>query len=414
MRYKNAVRQAELILEGKTIQLKDELNKRMANAAEELRYELAAEIRDRIAAITSLEKRQTVIAAVFADTDAVGFFRGAVSCFAVLHYTEGDLSGKDYELIDEPLESDCEAVSEFVMLYYSSRGAWPKVILLPFEIDDKESMEKMISEAAGRKVGIQTPKRGDLIKLVGNATVNAREESLRAVSLAERRLRTLEWLQKTLGMPKLPERIEAFDVSNIGNFGVVAAMTVFIRGKPLKKDYRKFRIREVTGQDDYHSMQEAVSRRFKRMTEKDEKFADVPDLLLIDGGGTHASAAKKVLADLDLDIPVFGMVKDEKHRTRALVSPGGDEIGLTGNPAAFALIGNIQEETHRFAIEYHRSLRSAGIGTKLDKIPGVGETRRNELLKHFKTIKAIKEASIEQLCSVCPKKHGEIRLHLLP
>ena len=216
------------------------------------------------------------------------------------------------------------------------------------------------------------------------------------------RLKTLEWLQRTLGLPKVPERIEAFDISNLGSEGIVAAMTVFVHGKPLKRDYRKFRIRDLTEPDDYESMRQAVTRRFRRALDGDEKFADTPDLLLIDGGAAHASAAQGVLQELGLSIPTFGMVKDDRHRTRALETPEGQEIGISGNPAVFAFIGTIQEETHRCAIEYQRSLRTAKLHSGLDDIPNVGAKRRNDLLRAFGTVKAIKAADYE-LCAVVPK-----------
>ena len=184
-------------------------------------------------------------------------------------------------------------------------------------------------------------------------------------------------------------------------------MTVFVDGKPLKRDYRKFRMKTVEGQNDYASMYEAVSRRFARCVEGDEKFAEVPDLLLIDGGAVHAATAEQALAALGLTLPVFGMVKDDRHRTRALITSAGREIGIVGNQAVFSFIGTIQEETHRFAIEYHRSLRSGTIGSALDRIPGIGEKRRTALLKEFKTIRAIREASPEQLAAVVPKNTAQ-------
>jgi len=401
--YQQSIREAVMILEGKTGELLAELEREMTAASEELRFEAAAELRDRARAVSKLETRQRALAPELADTDAIGFYRGAKCCFAVLHYTDGKLSDKEYELMDEPLESDSEVVSALTRQYYASRGVWPKMVLLPCEIEDREPLERLMSEASGKRVYIETPKRGEKQKLVEAAAVNAREECLRATTAQQRRSKTLEWLQKILELPELPERIEAFDISNTGNFGIVASMTVFIHGKPLKRDYKKFRIKELTSQDDYHSMQEVVSRRYKRYLENSEGFEKRPDIVLIDGGATHASGAVQILNDMGLDLPVFGMVKDDRHRTRALVTPDGREIGIVGNPAVFALIGNIQEETHRFAIEYHRSLRSAEIGSALDAIGGVGEKRRNELLTHFKTVKAIGRASLEELNEVVPK-----------
>lgn len=401
--YDQRIRDAEMILNGKTAELKAQLENEMLAASEDLKFEIAAQLRDRLRAIEGLNNRQLVIGAVGADTDAIGFFRGAKSCFSVLHYSGENLVGKDFELMDEPLEEDAEAVSALVRQYYSIRGGWPKRVLLPFSTEDMADLEQLFSEASGRRVYVEAPQRGEKRFLVERAMLNAKEEYLRFTTVAQRRQKTLEWLQEILELPSLPERIEAFDISNTGNFGIVAAMTVFVNGKPLKRDYRKFRIKEGTGQDDYGSMREAIKRRYQRYLDKDAAFDALPDLLLIDGGAVHAHAAENVLSELGLRVPVLGMVKDDRHRTRALIDSGGKEVGLTGNPAGFAFIGGIQEETHRFAIEYHRSLRSATIGSRLEGIPGVGEKRRNELLRQFKTIKAIASASIEELNAVVPK-----------
>lgn len=401
--YDQRIRDAEMILNGKTAELKSQLEGEMLAASEDLKFELAAQLRDRLRAIEGLNNRQLVIGAVGADTDAIGFFRGAKSCFSVLHYSGENLVAKDFELMDEPLEEDAEAVSALVRQYYSIGGGWPKRVLLPFAPEDMADLEQLFSEASGRRVYVEAPQRGEKRFLVERAMLNAKEECLRFTTAAQRRQKTLEWLQEILELPALPGRIEAFDVSNTGNFGIVAAMTVFVNGKPLKRDYRKFRIKEGTGQDDYGSMREAVRRRYQRYLDKDAAFDTLPDLLLIDGGAVHAQAAESVLEELGLRVPVMGMVKDDRHRTRALIDSAGKEAGLTGNPAGFAFIGGIQEETHRFAIEYHRSLRSAAIGSRLEEIPGVGEKRRNELLRRFKTIKAIAGATVEELNAVVPK-----------
>ena len=406
--YRRRMTQAALILEGKSGQLLDELRGQMEQAAEELRFEKAAELRDRMRAVENLSNRQRVIATAFADTDAIGFCRGAKSCFTVLHFVNGDLVGKDTEMMEEPLEEDSEAVSDLVRQYYTAhRGGWPKSILLPCEIEDRQDLEELLSQCSGRRMYIETPKRGERMRLIESAALNAREEIQRRTTAAQRRSKTLEWLQKTLELEQFPERIEAFDVSNLGATGIVAAMTVHVDGKPLKRDYRKFRIKDLEMQDDYASMYQAVYRRFRHYAEGDEKFAPLPDLLLIDGGDTHAAVAVQAQLDLGFCVPTFGMVKDDRHRTRALISPEGQEIGISQNQAVFALIGGIQEETHRFAIEYQRALRSEGYGSTLDKIPGVGEKRRNELIKTFKSVKAIREASLEQLRLVVPKNTAQ-------
>ena len=402
--YRRRMAQAALILDGKSKELIEDLRAQMEKAAEELRFERAAELRDRLRAIEGLANRQRVIATAFADTDAVGFCRGAKSCFAVLHFVDGSLVGKDCEMMDEPLEDDAEALSGLVRQYYTThRSGWPKSILLPVELEDAEELERLLSEVSGRRIYIETPKRGERLRLIESAGLNAREEIRRRTTQAQRRSKTLEWLQKALELENFPRRIEAFDISNLGATGIVAAMTVHVDGKPLKRDYRKFRMRDLEGPDDYASMYQAVYRRFKHYTDSDEKFSELPDLLLIDGGDIHAGTAERALSDLGLSVPVFGMVKDDRHRTRALIRSDGREIGLKGNQAVFALVGAIQEETHRFAIEYQRSLRNEGFASKLDAIPGVGEKRRNDLIKAFKSLKAVREAGLSQLELVVPK-----------
>lgn len=401
--YASRMRDAEMILNGKSDELTASLTEQMQKASEELRFEQAADLRDRLRALKELSNRQRVIGAVTADADAVGFCRGAKTCFAVLHYVGGDLAAKDYSLMEEPMESDEDALSELVRQYYSMRGVWPKTLLLPMETEDMEDIAQMLTEASGHKVSVEAPKRGVKHEMAEKAMLNAKEESLRATTAAQRRVKTLEWLRDTLDLPDVPKRIEAYDVSNTGSFGIVASMTVFENGRPLKKDYRKFKIKDSEGPNDYGSMREILTRRFRRYLDGDESFSNLPDLLLIDGGETHARVAEDVLQELRLHVPVMGMVKDDRHRTRVLIRASGEEVGITGNPAVFAMIGRIQEETHRFAIEYHRSLRTATIGSQLDNISGVGEKRRNMLLEHFKTLKAIKAASLEELCAVVPK-----------
>ncbi len=405
--YRARIAQAELILQGKSDELIAQLRESMENAAEELRFEQAAALRDRIRAIEGLENRQRVISTAFSDTDAIGFCRGAKSCFTVLHFKNGDMIGKETEMFDEPIEDDAEAISELLRHYYAARGAVPRNILLPLECDDREELETFLCESSGRRTAIEVPKRGERLRLIESAALNAREEILRRTTQEQRRSKTLQWLQKALELEVYPRRIEAFDISNLGSTGIVAAMTVHVDGKPLKKAYRKFRIRELDGPDDYASMYQAVSRRLRRYMEGDEKFAPLPDLLLIDGGAEHAATARRAAEELGITLPIFGMVKDDRHRTRALVTPEGREIGISGNQAVFALVGNIQEETHRSAIEYQRSLRGEAYGSTLEKIPGVGPKRRAELISHFKSLREIRAASLEELRAVVPKNTAQ-------
>lgn len=419
------------VFQGKTAGLIKNLTQEMLDASESLSFELAAEKRDRLRAIENLENKQLVIAGAMADTDVAGFFRGsAKSCFTVLHFVGGKLISKDYELFDTPIEDDPDALSGVVRLYYEKRGVVAKTICLPFSTPDNLLLEKLFSEKTGHTVTILTPQRGDKAKLVETANTNAREEAERASSFEEKALKTHEWLQNAMKLETCPERIESFDISNTGSSDIVASMVVFIKGKPSKKDYKRFKIKTLQGQDDYHSMEEVVSRRiarYKRYTmlhgpdgnedgtgeqaapdpadeATDEKFAQLPDIMLIDGGANHAAVARTVLSQAGVALPVFGMVKDDRHRTRALISPDGEEIGLAANPAVFALIGTIQEETHKFAVMYHRSLRSKNsYKSKLEMIEGVGEKRRNDLLKAFGSLKAIAGAAEEELAGAVPK-----------
>ena len=410
-RYREAIDQAVRLLEGKFQEVGDELKAEMELAAEELRFEKAAELRDRYRAIELLGKRQKVVAGSLADTDVVGFHRGQAtrSCFVVLHFVEGELAAKDWDLIDTPMEEDtAEILSALVRQYYGGRGNLPRQILLPCELEDEVPLTRMLSEAAGRKVELVTPQRGAKMDLIRLANTNAVEEVERWTTREERQSKLLELLGNMLNLPAPPRRMESYDISNQGADDIVASMVVYVNAKPLKRDYRHFKLKDMDGPDDYASMEQVLRRRFQRYLDGDEKFADKPDLLLIDGGENHARVAVGVLGDLGLSIPVFGMVKDDRHRTRALVTPEGQEIGIQGNQAIFSLIGQIQEETHRFAIEFHRQQQNQRVrGSVLDKIPGVGEKRRSELLKHFKSIKNIKAATLEQLQEAVPRNTAQ-------
>ena len=405
-RYQENIDQAVRLLEGKYEEVCDDLRAEMEQAAEELRFERAAELRDRIAAMELLGKRQKVVAGSLSDTDVVGFHRGeAKSCFVVLHFVDGDLAAKDMDLIETPVEEAKEdTVSALVKQYYGGRGALPRQILLPCDIEDEVPVTRMLSEACGHRVALMTPQRGAKMDLIRLANKNAVEEVERATSREERQSKLMEALGKMLGLPEPPRRIEAYDISNTGDTNIVASMTVFVDGRPLKRDYRHFKIKDMVHADDYGSMEQVLTRRFRRYLDGDEKFGDLPDLLLIDGGENHAKVAVRVLEEVGLSIPIFGMVKDDRHRTRALVDPAGSEIGIQQIPAVFALVGRIQEETHRFAIEFQRLQQSKGVkGSALDQIPGVGEKRRNDLLRHFKSIKNIKMASLAALEEAVPK-----------
>ena len=409
--YQRRIQQAAQLLEGKSKQLLRDMKAEMEAEAEELHFEQAAAIRDRINAISALSKKQTVIAGLCADTDIWGIYRGSGKCcYAILHMEEGNLAGRETELFTAPMEETKEEMlSALTAQYYLPRAILPHEILLPFDTGDCEGLSEVLTKRAGHKVWVHVPQRGEKAELRSMAQRNAQEEAERATSAAERVAHTLEVLGKMLDLSAPPGRMESFDISNTGKSDIVASMVVYNGTRPLKSAYRRFRIKELQGHpDDYASMQEVLRRRLQHAADGDEKFLPLPDVFLIDGGETHARAALEVAQSFGVTVPIFGMVKDDRHRTRALVTPEGREIGIVGNPAVFSLIGQIQEETHRFAITFHHeSHTKSTLRSALDGIQGVGEKRKAELRKHFGTIKAIKEADVEQLTAVLPRNVAE-------
>ena len=409
--YRRRITQATQLLEGKSKQLLREMTAEMEAEAEALRFEQAAALRDRINAISALSKKQTVIAGLCADTDIWGIYRGSGKCcYAVLHMEEGNLAGRETELFTAPIEeTEAEMLSALTAQYYLPRAILPHEILLPFDTGECESLSEVLTKRAGRKVWVHVPQRGEKAELRAMAQRNAQEEAERATTAAERVAHTLEVLGKMLNLPAPPERMESFDISNTGKSDIVASMVVYSGTRPLKSAYRRFRIKDLQGHpDDYASMQEVLRRRLQRAADGDEKFLPLPDVFLIDGGETHARAALEVAESFGVTVPIFGMVKDDRHRTRALVTPEGAEIGIVGSQAVFSLIGQIQEETHRFAITYHHESHTrSAMKSALDDIPGVGEKRKADLRKHFGTIKAIKEADIETLSAVIPRNAAQ-------
>ena len=394
------------LLEGKVRLVTAQLEQEMEAAAEALRFEEAAALRDRIEAIKILGKRQKVIAAVCADTDIWGLYLEAKCCFAVLHYEEGQLTGREAELFaTSALEDEGEILSALLLQYYGERRVLPREICIPTAIEDQEVLGQLLTEKAGHKVVIRVPQRGERAQVLQMAADNAREEAERQTTSQERSDRTLELLAKLTGLPAPPERMESYDISNTGGEDIVASMVVFHGSRPAKDCYRRFRIKELDGHpDDYRSMEEVLTRRMTRYMEQDKKFMPLPDVMLIDGGEQHAKVAQRVVSRFGAAIPIFGMVKDDRHRTRALVTPEGREIGIQNYQSVFALIGRIQEETHRFAITFNRESHGKSVrGSTLDAIPGVGEARRSALLKHFRSVKAIKEASLQELEQAVPK-----------
>jgi len=401
--YRKAIEQARQLLSGNYKGVMDEIRQQMLSAAEDLNFELAAGLRDRLSAVEVLGQKQLVTAGTLADTDVIGYAQsGNKACFVVLHFSGGNLLDKDYEVF--PMPDDPEtAVSSLLKQYYLSRGYAPRFVLLPFALEDAELFEQLLAERYGRRPRLRVPVRGDNVRLIELAAKNALDEVERVTSVEERANGILQLLGKMLGIPA-PKRIESFDISNISGTDIVASMVVFQDGKPHKAGYKRFKVEDMPDQNDYASMQQVVARRFAHYNAQDAGFDILPDLLLIDGGANHAAIARETTLGLGLDLHIFGMVKDDRHRTRALVTPDGKEIAIDRQQNVFALIGNIQEETHRFAITFHRQLRSKRLKySELDTIPGIGPKRKQDLLKHFKSLSAISAASVTELERLLPK-----------
>ena len=404
--YRLRIEQACRIFSGKYRQLTAELQQEMAEAAEQLAFEKAAALRDRIRALAVLGKQQQVIAGVCADTDVWGVYPGQVRCgCAVLHIHGGDLLGREVQVFPAAAEeTESDILGAVLSQYYLERGVFPAEILLPCALEDQEVFSALLTEKAGHKVTVRLPQRGEKADLLKMALRNAAEEAERITTESERISKTLEQLGTLAGLMQPPRRLEAYDISHTAGADMVASMVVFYDGKPLKRDYRRFQIKTLRQNDDYAAMQEVLRRRFRRYLDGDEKFGETPDLLLIDGGQGHARAAEEVLASLGLQLPVLGMVKDDRHRTRALMTAQGQELGIQHSPPLFALIGRMQEEVHRFAITYHHEKHTrSSFASRLDGIPGIGKARKEVLMKTFKTVKAIAAASPEELRAVLPQ-----------
>ena len=413
--YRSRIEQAKQLLSGNYKKTAEEIRAQMCTAADALDFELAATLRDRLLAVESLGKKQLVTAGTLADTDVIGYAQTeAKACFAVLHFSGGNLLDKEYEVISLPDDAP-SAVSALIKQYYFAKGFAPRRILLPMDFEDRELFADVLLEKFGRKTSLLIPQRGDNVKLVELANTNALEEANRVTSLDEKVSGTLSLLGQMLSMEP-PKRIESYDISNISGTDIVASMVVFEDGKPKKSEYKKFKITDLPQQDDYASMHQVILRRFTHLKAGDKGFDKAPSLVLIDGGVNHALTAVEAVRELGLEFVIMGMVKDDRHRTRALVTPDGAQINIDTQQAVFALIGNIQEETHRFAISYHRQLRSKRLKySQLDAIPGIGEKRKQDLLRAFRSITAIKNATLVELEQYLPKNAAqEVYKHFHP
>lgn len=401
--YDQSVEDAIAFLKGGTSQYLQVLEQRMERYADQLEFEKAAEVRNTISAIKRLNDRQKVI---FSGTDTEDVFGLAREedqiCFNVLRFNEGQLTDSEHFFIDmeDTLE---ETRSEMLQQYYSLRKDIPSKIIVDGALEDEDLLTQWLSEELGKKVSITVPLRGKQMELVNMSKNNAYEKLTQKMAGHAKQDTAVIELGELLGLSSPPEFIESYDISHTAGSDAVAGMVVFKNGVPYKQDYRKFIIKEALGGDDYGAMEEVLTRRFKRYLEETEEgkpangFARLPDLILMDGGLGQVHAAQKVLHRYGLTVPVFGMVKDSKHRTRAIASDGG-ELAISPNRKVFTLVTAIQDEVHRYAISFHHQKHSKHARhSELTDIPGIGPKKAATLMKELKTMDAIKRADIDTL-----------------
>jgi len=394
------------ILRGSDKAARRELEEQMFRAAEEERFEAAARLRDSIAALDRLHERQKVVAAPDADQDVIALWQDeAYSCLSVFYIRSGRVTDHEEFLFTAEQIADESGIVSFLCDLYRQREYIPREILVGFSLESEELalLGEYISGLAGRKVTLHTPERGDKHKLVVMVEANAADYVREYRRRAERDDATLIKLASMLALEVIPDRIEAYDISNLGSEHITAGMVVWANGGFRRRDYRTFTIRGNEGPDDYAAMREALSRRLAHLGEG--SFGEMPDLILLDGGRGHVSTVRHLLEELGLDIPVFGMVKDSFHKTRAICDEH-DEISIAREQAVFSFVYRIQEEVHRYTVSRMQGAKRKTLTTStLEQIPGIGPAKAKRLLAHFGSIRAIREASPEAL-SVCPGVSG--------
>ena len=397
-------------LGGKTENVVKNLTSKMLKYSAEMEFEKAAEVRDTIESIKILNQKQIIENLHIDDRDVIGFARGIRECIMQIFFIRGGkITGREHFMLEECEDvEDKELMTQFVQQFYSGTPFIPKEVILQCEIDDFDLISQWLSEQKGQRVNVLVPQKGERKSLVLMAQNNAKivlDKFGAEIRREHKRTKgALEEIQKALNIDFELNRIESYDISNTQGFESVASMVVFENGLPKRSDYRKFKIKTIIGPDDYGSMEEVITRRFTRYineTSGDENvkkagFDKKPDMIFLDGGKGQISAVQKALTNLNLYVPVCGMVKDDRHRTRALMY-NGEEIELPYTSEGFKLLTRIQDEVHRFAIEYHRKLREKKqVHSILDDISGIGSVRRKALMKHFGDINAIRRAEVEE------------------
>jgi len=398
--YDEAVDGAIAFLKGDSRDIIADLRAKMEKAAEELDFEQATKLRDRINSIERIKEKQKVVYKSVEEQDvfATADIDGSV-CLAVLRFSNGRLFDSEHFFFDDP--GDKEGMrSDFITSYYSMRDNIPKRVTVDGEVADRELLEQWLSEKKGKKVTVFVPARGEQLEIVNMCRKNAEEKLAIKKGRTGREIAVLDELKDLLGLKKTPEYIESYDISHTAGQDSVAGMIVFKGGKPYRKAYKRFSIKSFDGNDDYRAMNEVLTRRFseyEKSKDSTEGFGKLPDLILLDGGVGQVHAVEPVLREFGLKIPLFGMVKDNRHRTRAISGDGG-EIAINSKRQVFTLVSEIQNEVHRFSVAYHHQKHAKrGLSLSLTEIEGVGEKRASALLKYFKTMTAIKNAEVDEL-----------------
>ena len=403
--YRKIINQVMAVLDGKAEELIKQIKVEMVEASNNLQFEKAADLRDKISSIQNLLQRQKMDNISENDLDVIGIVkrldRASIEIFNIRNSKM--IGGQNFILKDVGEEAEEELLVTFIKQYYNSDNV-PSKIMFKQNLNEEELIKEFLIQISGRKnVEFKIPKKGEKLKLIDMAERNATISLENKTDIVENENVLLE-LKQVLDLNKLPKRIESYDISNISGTNTVAGIVVFENGKPKKNEYRKIKIKTVIGQDDVACMKETLRRRLKYVVNKDlEKnpFGPEPDLILMDGGITQIRAAKEIVREYNLTIPVYGMVKNDKHRTRALMNEDGKEYLISDKPTLFNFVTFLQDEVHKTAIEYHRKLREKEITkSELDTIEGIGEKRKQALLKKFKSVEKIKAATIEELCEV--------------
>ena len=400
--YTSAINDATAFLKGGAKKSVEEMERRMYEYSEAMEFEKAAKLRDRIKAIKNLEEKQKVVSINVPEEDVFALVNSSKkACFEVIRFKQGKLVDSEHWIIDSVDDIE-QARFDLIERYYSIRSDIPGRIAVDGDITDEDLLKEYLERLREKKVEFIHPQKGEHLSIVNLCIKNANEHLAQNQGRLGKEMAALEELGKLLGLPKPPEYIESYDISHTFGADNVAGMVVFHNGRPMKSAYKRFAVKGFDGQNDVGSMNEVLTRRFNHYYEDgaDSTFKILPDLILLDGGQPQVNAVLPVIKKMNINVPVFGMVKDNRHRTRAIAFDGG-EIEINSHRSAFTLVSRIQEEVHRFAITYHhKKHQKSSFTSSLLRIDGIGEKKAKALMKHFKTVSAIKEASIEELAQV--------------